>query len=159
MLRTWRTSPCAARLMAIPSRPARPVPADAVYIIFHLARQVEVDYVADARYVDTACGDVGGDQYLTWPRRSSVQGAIAFALRHVTMQGAGDEALCRQAVCQIVGGAFGRSEYHGLVRIAASRSSASSRRFLWTEIVGVHQLLGDFRFGFSAAAISMRVAL
>src|SRR3546814_7469187 len=47
--------------------------ADAVDILLGNVRNLEVDHMADARHIDTACGDVGRDEQLDLARTESLQ--------------------------------------------------------------------------------------
>src|SRR5690606_25211258 len=66
--------------------------ADAVDVVLRLARQVEVDDVADGRHVDAARGDVGGPQHAGAAFTQALQRAVALPLLHVAVQRVRGEA-------------------------------------------------------------------
>ena len=117
--------------------------ADAVNVVFSLFRQVVVDNVGNGRYVDTACGNVGGNQNFAAAFAQIHQRAVAPALRHVAVQAVGGETFFVQIVGDDFGHGFGGRENHALVDVGITQDVVEQAVFV-AHIVAVQQLLFDF---------------
>src|SRR5690606_27316261 len=84
--------------------------ADAVHVGFRVVRDVVVDDVGDARDVQTAGGDVGGDDQIERAALELFDYAFAQLLGHVTVQRTNGVAACFEAGGQLFGGDLGAHE-------------------------------------------------
>src|SRR5690606_19622283 len=82
------------RRKAFPARAARS--ADAVHVIISRPRHVEVEDVAYLRNIETTCGHVTGSKESDLSGAKSVQRLHPALLVHVTVEGAGVEAVFQQ---------------------------------------------------------------
>ncbi|OFA01229.1 hypothetical protein DUPY_21870 [Duganella phyllosphaerae] len=88
--------------------------ADAVHIVFRHVRQVVVDHVRQLVDVDTARGDVGGDQHLQRAVLELAQRAGTGRLALVAVNGHGGDAVATQFFHQVVGAVLGAGKYQHL---------------------------------------------
>ena len=84
--------------------------ADAVDVALRLVGQVVVDDHADARHVDAARGDVGGDQNAHGAVAEAAQRALARVLRLVAVDDVGGEAVLLEPARDLVGAVLGAGE-------------------------------------------------
>ena len=117
--------------------------ADAVNVVFSLFRQVVVDNVGNGRYVDTACGNVGGNQNFAAAFAQVHQRAVAPALRHIAVQAVGGKTFFVQFIRDDFGHGFSGCEDHALIDIGIAQDVVEQAVFM-AHIVTVQQLLFDF---------------
>ena len=131
-----------------PRAPGAAGTADAVHIVFCLARRVEIDHVADASHIDAACSHIGGDQDAGAAVTQAFERAIALALIHIAMQGVRSKAVVTQQTRQIIRAAFGRGEHQRLLNVGIAQDRVEQLVFV-RHVVGKHEALFDvgFRFG------------
>ncbi len=132
-----------ANVIAIPVRPAPAGAPDAVDVVFRLFRQVVVYDVGNGRYVNTACGNVGGNQNFAAAFTQIRQRAVAPALRHIAVQAVGGETFFVQFIRDDFGHRFGGRENHTLVDVGIAQDVVEQAVFV-AHIVAVQQLLFDF---------------
>ena len=90
---------------SIGSRPRRA--ADAVHVSLGDVRQIEINDMADAVHIDTASGDIGGDQSSDRSLAESREHPLALALRLVAVDRFGGDAGLDQPARDLVGAALG----------------------------------------------------
>src|ERR1044072_6860484 len=93
-----------------------PGAADPVHVDLRGRRHIEVDYVGDVLDIESAGGDVGGDQQ---PHPMVLEGdhhAVARALAHVAVQRLDVEAFVLEGLLQLRGADFGAAEDDRLLR-------------------------------------------
>src|SRR5690606_36954072 len=83
---------------------------DTVYVGLRVIRHVDVEYVGNARHVDTTGGDVSGDDDVQTAILERLDHALALVLSDIAIQRSGLEALGFQRAGQIQGGLFGSHE-------------------------------------------------
>ncbi|CWM77374.1 Uncharacterised protein [Neisseria meningitidis] len=116
---------------------------DAVDVVFRLFRQVVVDNVGNGRYVDTACGNIGGNQNFAAAFTQIHQRAVAPALRHIAVQAVCGETFFVQFIRNDFGHGFGGRENHALIDIGIAQDMIEQAVFV-AHIVAVQQLFFDF---------------
>ena len=117
--------------------------ADAVDVVFRLFRQIVVDNVGNGRYVDTACGNVGGNQNFAAAFAQIHQRAVTPALRHVAVQAVGGKTFFVQFIRDDFSHGFSGRENHALVDVGVAQDVVEQAVFV-AHIVAVQQLLFDF---------------
>ena len=101
--------------------------ADTVHIGLGIVRNVVVDDVADARHVDAAGGNVGGNDDVQGAGLQLLDDAFAHLLVEVAVQGGGGIATGVQLVGQFDGGSLGAHEDDGGVEIILDFQDAGER--------------------------------
>ncbi len=97
---------------------ARPAgAADAVHVGLRLAGCVEVDDQVDPLDVETAGGDVGGDQHVEPAVTQPLDDPLAFLLRHVAVHRRGGNAAGDEVGADLVAGVLGADEHDGGVAV------------------------------------------
>ena len=91
--------------------------ADAVDIRLGLHRQVVVDDMGDVVDVESARGDIGGDQHRHAAGPETVERAHALVLRLVAVDRVGVDARGLELAHQPVGAVLGLGEHHGAVHV------------------------------------------
>src|SRR5262249_35035061 len=86
--------------------------ADAVHVGVGVFGTVIVDDMRHAGDVQTAGGDVGGDQHVDLSGTECAEGPLAGALAQVTVYGGDSEAAEGEGLGKPVGGPFGTREDH-----------------------------------------------
>ncbi len=94
---------------AVRPRPRRA--ANAVDVAFRLVRQFVVEDVRDARDINAARGDIGGDQHLELARAEALQGPLALALAAVAVDRIGADSLFAERLRQLVRPELGAGEH------------------------------------------------
>src|SRR6187200_245831 len=77
-----------------------PGSADAMHVVLGMVRYVEVEYVADCRNVEAACGHVGSDEELHLFIAELLERRHAGGLVHVPVQRDGGKAVTHQRPMQ-----------------------------------------------------------
>ena len=91
--------------------------ANAVYIGFGVDGNIKVDDMADAFDVQTACGDVGGDQNINGAIFQLANRAFAHRLLHVAIDRCSGKTARFQFLRQLFCAYFGAAEHdHGFKR-------------------------------------------
>ena len=80
------------RVIAVPARPARAGPPDAVDVRLRLARDVVVEDVRDLLDVEAARGDVGRDEEVRRARAEALHHPVALVLREASVERLGPAA-------------------------------------------------------------------
>ena len=111
-------------------------------VIFQNHRQVEVEYVANADDVDTASGNVGGNQALHHAVLEVTKRAVTRRLLHVTVQGSGGQTEVGQFNRQHFGVAACCGEHNGLIYRGVSQQ-LEQNGFLVFHVVAEVQTLRD----------------
>ena len=117
--------------------------ADTVNVVFSLFRQVVVDNVGNGWYVDTACGNVGGNQNFAAAFAQVHQRAVTPALRHIAVQAVGGKTFFVQLIRDDFGHSFSGCKNHALIDIGIAQDVVEQAVFM-AHIVAVQQLLFDF---------------
>nr|GEU28450.1 hypothetical protein [Tanacetum cinerariifolium] len=124
--------------------------ADAVHIVLGELRQVVVEHVGNRRHVDTAGGNVGGDQDFHLAAAQAVQRAVTGALVHVAMQCGSRETGDVQTVGDGVGVTLGGGKHHGLVERFVAQQVVQQAVLVRQVVHEVHGLGDVFVFVGSA---------
>ena len=120
--------------------------ADAMDVSLGHVRQVEVDDVANAVDVDTAGGDVGGDQDAGAARAEGVQGVDALALAFVAVDGRADNSCTIEGANDLVGSVLGAGEDQDAVHVLVVAQQFDQQGTLGA-VVDVDDALGNFFHG------------
>ena len=133
--------------------------ADAVHVVFDLARQVVVDDVADGWHVYAARGNVGCDQDVAFAFAQVFDDAVAFDLRQVAVQVAGAEAVVTQAVGDFFAGALGGGEDDCLSHLRVGNEVLKDLVFVFGVVAEVDFFFDMRAFDFDGDALRLaRVA-
>jgi hypothetical protein len=95
-------------------------PANAMHISLRHIRQIEIDDVTDTVHVNTARGDIGGNEYASFALAKCGKHALTLVLRFVAVDGVCREPGPDQATHDLVGAVFGSGD---LPSHAAARRS------------------------------------
>src|SRR5215203_337477 len=90
--------------------------ANAVDISLGTLRDVIIDHVRDIGDIETARGDVGGNQHLRLPAAEAAHDAVALRLREVTMDGLDSVATRHERLAQLIDSRLGAAEDHRRLR-------------------------------------------
>src|SRR5579884_399046 len=104
--------------------------ADAMDILLGNVGQVEVHDVADARDVDAARGDVGGDEHRHVARLERRNRALALRLALVAVDRAGGDARGLELTHDLVGAVLGAAEHEGALDLFGFEDHRKQRGFL-----------------------------
>ena len=113
MFSSRRCSRGSARVMATPSRPARPDPADAVHVGLGGRRHVVVHDVAEQVDVEAAGGDVGGDEQVGAAVAHPAHDPVAALLVEAAVQRLGAVAAAVERLGELVDLVAGAAEDDG----------------------------------------------
>src|SRR5690606_762848 len=102
--------------------------ADAVDVLLGHVGQLEVDHVADARDVDAARGDVGGDEDLGPAAPELVERPFALRLALVAVDRVGRDVRLGQLLHDAVGAVLGTGEDQHAVHLARLQALAERER-------------------------------
>ena len=119
--------------------------ADAMHVVFRLARRVEVDHMADTGDIDAARGDVGSNQHTGAAVTQTFERAVALPLVHVAVQRMGSKTVFAQQAGQIIGAAFGRRKHQRLLNVGVAQDRIEQFIFV-RHVVGKHETLLDVGF-------------
>ena len=132
--------------------------ANTVYVVFGLFWQVVVHNQANAGYIDTASGDVGGYQDLDAATTQVVQGTVTPALRHVAVQAGCAVAHVGQLVSDFFGADLGGGKHDCLVKVGFFQDRIQQALFVIV-VICVQQVLFDIAaFLFALDLDALRVA-
>ena len=113
-----------------------PGTADAMDEVFSDFGDVIVDDVGDVITVQSAGGDVGGDQYLEAAFLESAEGAVALRLRAVAVNHGGGEAVAGKVLGEALGAALGAGEDERLTFFVVEKLAENVDLFAGTNFVG-----------------------
>ena len=86
----------------------------AVYIIFRHMGQIKINHIRQFLYINTACGDIGGNQHLQCASFEFRQRFGACALAFVAMDRHALNVLCVEFFGELVGTVFGARKHQYL---------------------------------------------
>src|ERR1700755_3263795 len=89
--------------------------------VFGDLREIEVDDVGDVVNIETAGGDVGGDEDLEASRIETGQRRVALRLAAIAVDHGGREAVTNQFLRKALGAAFGARENQGLAGLVVEK--------------------------------------
>src|SRR5690606_15736398 len=104
--------------------------ADAVHVVLGLLRHVVVDDVGDARHVDAAGGDVGGDHDFVFAGLEAGEGFDALVLRAVGVEHGDGVAAGLEAAGDLVGAVLGARKNEHAVEFGALKQGFQELEFL-----------------------------
>lgn len=92
--------------------------ADTVNVVFRYVWKLEIYYVWKVGNVDSARGDIGGDEDTDVVRFEVLKGAFACGLTFVAMDRGGSDSIGVELLCEAVCSVFGAREYENLAPVA-----------------------------------------
>lgn len=101
-------------------------------VTFRFLRQFVVDDVRDAFDVDSACSQIGRDQYADLFGFEFIQCTLSRVLGFVPVNRQRLNAVARQLLCQHVGASFGLSEHKSLADCSAVQDTQQLPEFLFS---------------------------
>src|SRR6185436_2174900 len=120
--------------------------ADAMHVVVGVEWHIEIEDVAHVGDVETAGGDVRGNQEAHVTLAEGVECRHPFGLAHVTVQRRGIEAMTDQRAVELGDLALAIAENDGVLEVLVSTDQAAQDVALLVALApGLHQELGDGR--------------